>query len=110
MLDHAMERSHRTSHRRRLLHAHSALIGRTALAAAALLACPLAARGPLPRPRRGAGQSDLAAVDIARQNELRLRLGWRAFHSGHGADIGALAPEKFRALTAELVQSVAPGR
>jgi hypothetical protein len=108
MLDRAMERSHRTSHRRRLLHAHSALIGPTVLAAAALLACPLAARGPLPRPRRSAGQSELAAVDIARQNELRLRLG--CFHSRHGAAVGALAPKKFRVLIAELVQSVAPGR
>ena len=103
MLDRTMERSHRTSNTRRFLHKRNAYIGRTM--AAFETAC-----GPLPWPRRGAGQSDLAAVGIARQNELRLRLGWRAFHSRHGADIGALAPEKFRALTAELVQSASPGR
>ena len=72
----------------------------------AMMAAFETVRGPLPRPRRGAGRSDLA-VDIARQNELRLRLGWLAFHSRHGADIGALAPDKFRALTEELVKSVA---
>ena len=97
MLDRAMKRSHGTSHRGRFLHKRNAYVGR-------MMA------GPLPRPRRGAGQSDLAAVDIARQNELRLRLGWRAFCSRHGADIGALAPEKFRALTAELLQSGSSGR
>jgi hypothetical protein len=32
MLDHAMERSPTTSHSRRLLHAHSTLIDRTAVA------------------------------------------------------------------------------
>ena len=68
------------------------------------------ARGPLPSPRRGAASGDLARLDIARQNELRLRLGWRAFHSRRGTDLGALAPDKFRALTEDLVKSVASER
>jgi hypothetical protein len=76
----------------------------------AMMAAIEAARGPLPRPRRDAGQPNLAAIDIARQNELRLRLGWRAFHSRRGTNLGALTPEKFRTLTQELVESVSSGR
>ena len=63
------------------------------------------ARGPLPPAKRVAGRADLAALEIARQNELHLRLGWSAFHSRHGKDIGALEPARFRALTEELVKS-----
>ena len=44
MLDRAMERSHRTSNPRRFLHKRNACVGRTALAAAALLAPALSAR------------------------------------------------------------------
>src|SRR5258708_5842626 len=54
------------------------------------------ARGPLPPARRAPGRADLATLGIARQNELRLRLGWSAFHSRHGKDIGALEPARFR--------------
>ena len=68
------------------------------------------ARGPLPRARQTPGRADPAGLDIARQNELRLRLGWRAFRSRRGADIGALAPGRFRALTQEIVQSDLAGR
>jgi Asp-tRNA(Asn)/Glu-tRNA(Gln) amidotransferase A subunit family amidase len=79
------------------------------------------ARGPLPEAKRthspvedGAlkapgGRADLAALDIARQNELRLRLGWSAFRSRKGADLGALAPAKFRTLTEELVKAALEG-
>jgi aspartyl-tRNA(Asn)/glutamyl-tRNA(Gln) amidotransferase subunit A len=63
------------------------------------------ARGPLPPAKRSAGRADLAALEIARQNELRLRLGWSAFHSRRGKDIGALEPARFRALTEELAKS-----
>jgi hypothetical protein len=63
------------------------------------------ARGPLPRAKRAQGRSDLATLDIARQNELRLRLGWSAFRSRRGNDIGALSPGLFRALTEEIVKS-----
>jgi len=44
MLDHAMERSRTISSRRRFLHARNAFVGRTAFAAAALLASALPAR------------------------------------------------------------------
>jgi hypothetical protein len=64
----------------------------------------------LPPPPRPAGRADLAKLDIARQNELRLRLGWSAFHSRHGGDLGALAPERFLALTQQLVTSAVTGR
>jgi aspartyl-tRNA(Asn)/glutamyl-tRNA(Gln) amidotransferase subunit A len=76
----------------------------------AMMAALEVARGPLPSPRRGAASGALARLDIARQNELRLRLGWRAFHSRRGTDLGALAPDKFRALTEDLVKSVASDR
>ena len=68
------------------------------------------ARGPLPRPARTFGRADLAALDIARQNELRLRLGWSAFRTRRGKELGALAPERFRALTEELVKAAVAGR
>jgi amidase len=68
------------------------------------------ARGPLPRAKRSAGRADLAALEIARQNELRLRLGWSAFQSRHGKDIGALEPARFRALTEEMVKSALASR
>jgi amidase len=68
------------------------------------------ARGPLPRAGRVPGRADLAALDIARQNELRLRLGWSAFRSRRGKDIGMLAPGLFRALTEETVKSAIAGR
>jgi len=76
----------------------------------AMMAAFESARGPLPRAKRTEGRADLAALPIARQNELRLRLGWSAFHSRHGSDLGALAPEKFRALTEELVNNALAGR
>jgi hypothetical protein len=64
----------------------------------------------LPRARRIPGRADLANLDIARQNELRLRLGWSAFRSRRGTDIGALAPDRFRALTEEAVKSALAAR
>ena len=72
----------------------------------AMMAAIEVARGPLPSPRRSAAGGELARLDIARQNELRLRLGWRAFHSRRGTDLGALAPDKFRAFTEDLVKSL----
>ena len=68
------------------------------------------ARGPLPRAAHTPGRADLAALDIARQNELRVRLGWSAFRSRRGKDLGALAPDKFRELTAEAVKAAVAGR
>jgi len=44
MLDRTMERSHRTSNTRRFSHMRNAFVGRTALAAAVLLAPALPAR------------------------------------------------------------------
>ena len=70
----------------------------------AMLAAYEAARGPFPRPAPAAGNPDLAALDIPRQNALRLRLGWSAYRTRRGNDLGALAPERFRALTEDLVK------
>ena len=67
-------------------------------------------RGPLPRAERVPARAELAALDIARQNELRLRLGWSAFRSRRGKDIGALTPDKFRELTDELVKAAVAGQ
>jgi amidase len=67
-------------------------------------------RGPLPRAKRVQGSSDLAALDLARHNELHLRLGWSAFRSRRGNDIGALSPGLFRALTEEMVKSALADR
>jgi hypothetical protein len=75
----------------------------------AMMAAFERARGPLPPPPRAPGRADLARLDIARQNELRLRLGWTAFHSRHGADLGALAPSGFRTLAEGLVKSALAG-
>jgi len=58
----------------------------------------------------GAETVDDATPDIARQNGLRLRRGWSAFHSRNGTDLGALTPAKFRALTEEIVRSALSGR
>jgi aspartyl-tRNA(Asn)/glutamyl-tRNA(Gln) amidotransferase subunit A len=76
----------------------------------AMMAAFERARGPLPPARRAPGRADLARLDIARQNELHLRLGWSAFHTRHGTEIGALAPDRFRALAEKLVQSALAGR
>jgi hypothetical protein len=65
-----------------------------------------AARGPFPRAKPIPANAALAAaLDLARQNELCLRLGWSAFRTRHGTDLGALEPARFRALTQELVKS-----
>ena len=64
-----------------------------------------AARGALPQARPIPARDDLAALEIARQNELRRQLGWAAFRSRRGKDIGALTPDKFRALTEETVNA-----
>ncbi len=66
-------------------------------------------RGPLPRAKRAPGRADLGALDIPRHNELHLRLGWSAFRSRRGSDIGMLAPGLFRALTEETVKSAVAG-
>ena len=66
--------------------------------------------GPCRARRTTPARAELAALDIARQNELRLRLGWSAFRSRRGKDLGALAPEKFRALTEEAVKAAVAGR
>ena len=70
----------------------------------AMMAAFEQARGALPAARRSEGNPDLARLDIARQNEMRRQLGWRAFQSQRGKDIGALTPERFRALTDEIVK------
>ena len=49
-------------------------------------------------------------LEIARQNELRRQLGWGAFRSRRGKDIGALTADKFRALTEDTVNSAIAGR
>jgi amidase len=76
----------------------------------AMMAAFERARGPLPPAPHAPGRADLARLDIARQNELRLRLGWSAFHTRRGTETGALAPDQFRALAEKLVQSALVGR
>ena len=67
-------------------------------------------RGPLPPPKRVQGRADVATLDVPRLNDLHLQLGWSAFRSRRGKDIGALAPAPFRALTDEMVKSALAGR
>jgi hypothetical protein len=62
-----------------------------------------AARGPLPPSPRHPGRPELAALDLARQNELRLRLGGRAFRSRRVTEFGALTPGRFRTQIDEVV-------
>ena len=70
----------------------------------------LGTRAPLaPGETRAPGRADLGALDIPRHNELHLRLGWSAFRSRRGSDIGMLAPGLFRALTEETVKSAVAG-
>jgi aspartyl-tRNA(Asn)/glutamyl-tRNA(Gln) amidotransferase subunit A len=64
-----------------------------------------ALRGPLPAPPPPAARPDLAALSIPEQNNLRLTLGWRAFQSRRGKDLGDLAADKFRALTDDVIRS-----
>jgi hypothetical protein len=64
-----------------------------------------ALRGPLPAPPPPAARPDLAALSIPEQNNLRLTLGWRAFQSSRGKDLGDLAADKFRALTDDVIRS-----
>ena len=68
-----------------------------------------AARGPFPQARPIPAREDLAALEISRQNELRRQLGWGAFRSRRGKDIGALTADKFRALTEDTVNSAIAG-
>lgn len=63
------------------------------------------AREPLPPPHRPPGRPELGSLSIPELNNLRLRLGWRAFQSRSGKDIGALRPDAFRALTDETIRS-----
>jgi Asp-tRNA(Asn)/Glu-tRNA(Gln) amidotransferase A subunit family amidase len=63
------------------------------------------ARGPLPLPRYSPGRPELLSLSIAEQNNLRLTLGWKAFRSRRGKDIGALRPDRFRALTDETIRA-----
>ncbi len=55
-------------------------------------------RGPLPPPTPIASDTALAALPLARQNSLRLELGWRSRLSRTGESLGDLAPERFRNL------------
>ena len=71
----------------------------------AMMAAFEAARGPLPEAPRSSARPDLAALDISRQNELRLQLGWSGFRSRRSKDLGALVPDKFRALADDLVKA-----
>jgi aspartyl-tRNA(Asn)/glutamyl-tRNA(Gln) amidotransferase subunit A len=76
----------------------------------AMMAAFEQARGPLPPAKRNDGNPDLAALDIARQNDVRRQLGWRAFQTRHGKDLGALAPDRFRTLTDAIVKSAVKAR
>jgi hypothetical protein len=79
----------------------------------AMMAAFEQARGPLPPPRRIDGNAALAALDVARHNDIRRQLGWRAFKSRSAKDaknIGALAPDRFRALTDEVVKAALKNR
>jgi hypothetical protein len=64
-----------------------------------------AVRGPLPSPPRPAVRTDFATLSIPEQNNLRLTLGWRAYQSRRGKDLGDLAPDKFRVLTDDVIRS-----
>ncbi|MCC6778321.1 MAG: hypothetical protein IT537_17055 [Hyphomicrobiales bacterium] len=63
------------------------------------------ARGPFPRPPQRSGDDTLTQFDVPRQNALHTMIGWRAFLTRRGNDLGALAPERFRLLTQESVRS-----
>ena len=69
----------------------------------AMAAALEAARGPLPPATEPSARADLAALGIAEQNSLRLFLGWSAFKSRHGKDLGDLEPERFQALVRKTV-------
>jgi aspartyl-tRNA(Asn)/glutamyl-tRNA(Gln) amidotransferase subunit A len=70
----------------------------------AMMAAFETARGPFPRPQPIPARPELAALDIG------LQLGWSAFRSRRGRDLGALAPDKFRTLTEELVNAAIAGQ
>jgi amidase len=76
----------------------------------AMMAAFETVRGPFPRPKPLSPIAGLAALGIPRVNELHLKLGWRAFHSRRGTDLGALEPARFRALAEELVKSALESR
>jgi amidase len=76
----------------------------------AMMAAFETARGALPRAKPIPANAALAALGIPRLNELHLQLGWRAFRSRHGTDLGALAPARFRALAEEIVKSALEDR
>ncbi len=71
----------------------------------AMAAALESARGPLPSAPMPPANPALSALDLAAQNGLRLFLGWSAFKSRNGEDLGDLEPERFRALVQRTVQS-----
>ncbi len=64
-----------------------------------------AVRGPLPAAPVPPASPALSALGIAAQNSLRLFVGWSAFRSREGEDLGDLEPVRFRALVERTVQS-----
>jgi aspartyl-tRNA(Asn)/glutamyl-tRNA(Gln) amidotransferase subunit A len=69
----------------------------------AMAAALEAARGPLPAAPMPAASPALSALGIAEQNSLRLFIGWSAFKSRSGENLGDLEPRRFRALVETLV-------
>lgn len=76
----------------------------------AMAAALEAARGPLPAAPLPPASAGLAALSIAEQNSLRLFLGWSAFRSRSGDDLGDLEPGRFRALVDGTIGVWPPGQ
>jgi Asp-tRNA(Asn)/Glu-tRNA(Gln) amidotransferase A subunit family amidase len=66
-------------------------------------------RGPLPAAPKPAANPALATLGIAGQNSLRVFLGWSAFKSRKGEDLGDLEAGRFRALVEGAIDGWPPG-
>ncbi len=62
-----------------------------------------AVRGPLPPAAPIVADPRLTNLSLARQNALRLEIGWRARMSRTGEELGELTPNRFRNLVEQIV-------
>ena len=64
-----------------------------------------ALRGAFPAPPAAAARRDMAGFDLSDINNIHLEIGYRAFRSRKSRAQGDLAPDRFRALTDDVIRA-----